>query len=170
MPHEDLPLTIRPATPDDAGPVSRILNEIVLDGTHSLLGRTFSEVEERAFIAAFPECGVFLVAELRGDGIVAFQALEPYLPDMVAHRHVATMGTWVAAAHRRRGIATRLSEATFAAARERGFRKVFTDIRADNPDSLPFHRSLGFEVVGVARRQARLGEQYVDVVYIEREL
>jgi L-amino acid N-acyltransferase YncA len=161
---------VRPATVDDAAAVSRILNEIVSGGRHSVLDRTFSVSEERAFIADFPARGVFHVAVLPGEGIVGFQALEPYLPDMAAFAHVATMGTWVAAPRRRLGVGRVLCAATFPAARRNGFEKIFTDVRADNDESLAFHRSLGFREVGRALGQARYAGVLVDIVYIERDL
>jgi L-amino acid N-acyltransferase YncA len=59
---------------------------------------------------------------------------------------------------------------SFAAAREAGFEKIFTDIRADNLVSLGFHLSLGFRVVGTAVRHARVGGRYHDVWLVERQL
>jgi ribosomal protein S18 acetylase RimI-like enzyme len=84
--------------------------------------------------------------------------------------YIAGSGTHEREAFRRRGVATRLAQASFARARARGFEKVFTDIRADKVESLAFHLALGFTVVGTARRQARLGGLCVDVVFVERFL
>ena len=164
-------LLVRSVTPDDAEGVARVLNEAIVDGRYSLLDTPFPVEAERAYIAAFPPRGVFNVGELDGEGIVAVQSLEPFSQYTThEHDHVLTMGTWVSEPFRRRGIARSLAEVSFATARERGFEKVFTDIRADNLPSLAFHLALGFAVVGTARRQARLGERYVDVVFVERFL
>jgi L-amino acid N-acyltransferase YncA len=76
----------------------------------------------------------------------------------------------VASAWRRHGLGRALSERTFVLARERGFTKVLTDVRADNVDSLAFHLALGFSVVGTARDQAVMGGRAYDVVFIERGL
>jgi len=43
-------------------------------------------------------------------------------------------------------------------------------VRADNPASLAFHLKLGFRIVGMAQRQARFGQTYVDEVIIEKFL
>jgi L-amino acid N-acyltransferase YncA len=164
-------LQIRPVTVDDAEGVARVLNEAIVDGRYSLLDTPFSVAAERQYIAAFPARGVFNVAELDAEGIIAVQSLEPFSQYTThEHDHVLTMGTWVSEPFRRRGVAGRLAETSFAAARERGFEKVFTDIRADNLPSLAFHLALGFTVVGAARRQARVGDRYVDVVFVERFL
>jgi L-amino acid N-acyltransferase YncA len=164
-------LLIRPVAPDDAEAVAGVLNEAVLDGRWSLLDTPFSAAAERAYITGFPERGVFSVAELQGEGLVAFQSLEPYSPYAThEHDHVLTMGTYVREEYRRRGIASRLAASSFASARERGFEKVFTDIRADNLPSLAFHLALSFAIVGSARRHARVGGRYVDVLLVERFL
>ena len=164
-------LLIRPVTPGDAEAVAGVLNEAILDGRWSLLDTPFSVDAERAYIADFPERGIFSVAELPGEGIVAFESLEPFSRYAThEHDHVLTMGTYVREGFRRRGIASRLAAASFASARQRGFEKVFTDLRADNLPSLAFHLSLGFTVVGSARRHARVGDAYVDVLLVERFL
>ena len=77
------------------------------------------------------------------------------------------MGTWVTRAWRRRGVGAALAAASFAAARALGYEKMFTEVRADNLESLAYHFSLGFSVVGTARRHARLHGREIDVVFIE---
>ncbi len=164
-------LLIRPVTPGDAETVAGVLNEAILDRRWSLLDTPLTVDAERAYIAAFPRRGIFSVAELPEAGVVAFQSLEPYSPYVThAHDHVLTMGTYVREGFRRRGIARCVAAASFATARERGFEKVFTDLRADNLPSLAFHLSLGFTIVGNARRHARVGDAYVDVLFVERFL
>jgi L-amino acid N-acyltransferase YncA len=164
-------LTIRRATPNDAAGVARVINEAILGGSPSLLDTPFSEDDERAFILALPPRAFIHVAELPGEGIVGAQTIT-LAADFTTREldHVATMGTWVAARFRRRGIGRRLADASLAAARESGFEKIFTDIRADNLVSLGFHLSLGFRVVGTAVRHAKVGGRYHDVWLVERQL
>ncbi len=158
---------IRPVTVDDAEAVASVLNESILDGGYSLLDTPFSTEAERDYIAGFPARGVFNVAEFDGE-IVAVQSLEPFSPYVThEHDHVLTMGTWVREPFRRHGVGSRLARTSFATARERGFAKVFTDIRADNLPSLAFHLALGFAIVGTARRQALVGGRYLDVIFVE---
>jgi L-amino acid N-acyltransferase YncA len=164
-------LTIRRATPDDAAGVALVINEAILGGSPSLLDTPFSEEDERAFIRSLPARAFIHVAELPGEGIVGAQTITPAADHMTRELdHVATVGTWVAARHRRSGIGRRLAEESLAAARAAGFGKIFTDIRADNVISLGFHLSLGFRVVGTAVRHARVGERYYDVWLVERQL
>jgi L-amino acid N-acyltransferase YncA len=164
-------LTIRRATPDDAAGVADVINQAIADGSPTLLDTSFSEEDERAYIAGLPARGFIHVAELPGEGIVGAQTvtMEAAYPSTLLD-HVATMGTWVAPNYRRRGVGRRLAEESFAAAPAAGFEKIFTDIRADNLASLGFHLSLGFRVVGTAMRHAKVGLHYVDVWLVELQL
>lgn len=164
-------IVVRRATLDDAAGVAAVLNAVIAGGRHSLLDTPFTVAAERDFMAALPARAFLHVAEAPGAGVVGFQTVEPWSRfATTAFEHVATMGTYVAEGSRRRGIGRRLAEASFAAARELGYTKICTDVRADNLDSLAFHIALGFAVVGTARRHARLGGREVDVITIEHFL
>lgn len=158
---------VRAARVQDAAAISEILNQVIREGSRSLFARPISAEEERRFIGALSRRGVFHVADMPCTGVVGLQVLEPYAPNMESQRHVATMGTWIRDSYRRRGVATTLTTATFAAARHLGFTKVLTDIRADNTASLAFHQAMGFTVVGVAHRQAYVDGRLVDVCFVE---
>ena len=163
-------MRVRQATPGDAAGVAAVLNAVIAEGRHSMLDTPFSVEDERAFIAGLPARAFVHVADVAGV-IVGAQTVEPWNA-YATHEfdHVATMGTWVAEAWRRRGVGSRLAVASFTAARELGYEKVFTDVLAHNAPSLAFHLSLGFTVVGAARRHARLAGDDADVVFIERFL
>lgn len=166
-----LDLLIRDVRLEDAEAILRFLNPIIEAGRYTVLDTPFDLDTERAFIANFPRRGFFHVAERRSDGcIVGFESVEPFASYTHAFDHVATMGTFVHLDERRKGIGTQLALATFETAPCRGFEKIFTYVRADNESSLAFHRSLGFEVVGTARRQAKFGGTYVDEIMIEKFL
>ena len=162
---------VRKATAADAEAVAAVLNGAILGGSPTILDTPFSVEDERAYIEALPARGFIHVAETPEDGIVGFQAVVPW-SDFVtaAHDHVATMGTYVDAAHRRRGVGAALARASFAAALDLGYEKIYTDLRADNLASLAYHLALGFTVAGAARRQARTAGGDVDVLFIERFL
>ena len=161
-------LRVRRAMPADAAAVAVVLNAVIADGRHSLLDTQFTVAEERAFIEGLPARGFLHVAEAPGRGIIGFQTVEPWSTFVTTEfDHVAAMGTYVDAASRRRGVGRRLAAESFAAARALGYEKVFTDIRADNVDSLAYHLGLGFSVVGAARRHARAGGRLVDVLFVE---
>lgn len=184
------PVTVREGVLEDASGVARLINGVIAEGAPVLLTGSFSDEEERAFLAALPPRGGFFVAEAgaapaaagetgragaagkacQSRAIVAAQVFAPYAAGMAAHDHVCVMGTWVDAAWRRRGLGRTLWVRTAALARARGFTRVFTDVRADNIQSLAFHLALGFSVAGAAREQAIIAGRSYDVVFIERGL
>ena len=161
--------------------VARLINGVIAEGAPVLLTGSFSDEEERAFLAALAAARRLPRRRRRGARrprrrprrrrSSPRRSSPPTPPAMPAHDHVAVMGTWVAAAvapPRTRPCA--LGAHVRRWRRERGFTKVFTDVRADNLDSLAFHLALGFSVVGAARRQAVIGGRAYDVVFIERGL
>ncbi|RJP67873.1 MAG: GNAT family N-acetyltransferase [Candidatus Abyssobacteria bacterium SURF_17] len=165
-------ILIRPARLDDAEHIARILNQVIESGAYTVLDTLFTVDDERTFITNFPEHGVFHVAECsRSRAIHGFQTIEPFsaLPTKAFH-HVASIGTFIDMEHRRRGIGARLSETTFEAAKRKGYEKIFTYVRSDNRASLAFHLKLGFRIIGIAERQAKLRGGYVDEVLIEKFL
>jgi ribosomal-protein-alanine acetyltransferase len=55
-------------------------------------------------------------------------------------------------AARRRGLGRMLMLALIAAARDRGARQVFLEVRADNPNAQALYESLGFQQIAVRPR------------------
>jgi L-amino acid N-acyltransferase YncA len=164
-------LLIREARLDDAEAVVGILNPIIESGMYSALDTPLTVEAERDFIRNFPRRGLFHISENSQDeGVVGLQTLEPYATYTHAFDHVAVIATYVKLGFRRRGVGTRLSEATFERARDKRYEKVFTFVRVDNREALEFYLKLGFHVVGTAQRQARIGDNYIDEVIIEKFL
>ena len=165
------PVHIRKATPGDAEGIVAVLNPIIEAGIYTVLDSPFDVEAEREFIRAFPPRGIFHVAVDRTqDRIVAFQNMEPIATYTHAFDHVGSLGTYVDQGCRRQGIASRLFQATFEAAVEKGYEKVFTFVRGDNPVALQVYLKQGFQVIGTARRHARLNGRYVDEIMIEKML
>ena len=169
--HSSLPLVVREVRPDDTEAILSILNPIIESGAYSALDTPFTVEEERGFIHSFPQRGVFHVAEESEERrVVGFQTVEPFAAYTRAFDHVGVVATFVEMACRGRGVGRHLAEASFEQARRRGYEKLFTFVRADNPDALRFYRGLGFRVVGTAARQAKIRGKYVDEVIIEKFL
>jgi L-amino acid N-acyltransferase YncA len=163
-----LDLTIREAVVEDAAAVIAVLNPIIA-AEPVAFDEPLTEANERDYIRTLSERGVFHVALLAGD-VVGLQSLEPFATHTHLFGHVGVLGTYVAAAHRRCGIAGRLLAATDAAARSKGYEKLFTYVRADNPAALAAYEALGFRVVGRAERQLKTRNRYVDEIIVERFL
>ena len=160
---------MRPVCPDDAEALTEILNPIIETGLYTVLDTKFTVDHERAFIEAFPDRGVFLAAEI-DERVVGFQVLEPIADYTHAFDHVASLGTFVKLDRRSQGIARALFEATLRAARKKGYEKLFTFVRADNPAALAVYKSQGFSEVGRAARQAKINGCYIDELMIEKFL
>src|SRR6185436_17352805 len=130
-------ILVRDVADDDAEGVLGILNPIIEARVYTAFDTPFTAVAERTYIARFPARGVWKVAVRQSDGrAVGFQVLEPFGSYTKAFDHVATLGTYVALDARRQGIAKALFAATFEAARQKGYEKIFTFVRADNPAAL----------------------------------
>ncbi len=163
------PMVIREVRVEDAEAIVGLLNPIIAAGIYTALVTPLTVEFERQYIASFPSQGVFLVAELNGR-VIGLESLEPFATYTPAFAHVGVIGTFVELAARRKGIGVALSQAVAAAARQKGYNKIFTYVRADNEAALNFHLKLGYCVVGRAQRQAKIGSQYVDEIIIERFL
>ena len=164
-------IIVREAQPDDAAMIVAILNPAIESGWYTVLDRSFTAPEEREFILKFPERGIFHVAQGRRSGrLVGFQNLEPFATFTHAFDHVGVIATCVDLEHRRQGIGTQLFAATFAAARRKGYEKIFTYVRGDNPAALATYLKQGFRIVGTAFRQVKLKGRYVDEIVIEKLL
>jgi L-amino acid N-acyltransferase YncA len=164
-------LFVRDVEPTDAAGLVRVLNPIIEARRYTVLDTPVNVETERDYVIDFPDRGIWKVAVRQPDQtIVGFQVLEPYGPYTRAFDHVGTLGTYVDLELRRQGIARRLFAATFDAAREKGYEKIFTFVRADNPAALQTYLGQGFVVVGNAKRQAKIDGQYIDEILIEKWL
>jgi L-amino acid N-acyltransferase YncA len=164
-------IRIRPVCVEDAQGVVNVLNPLIQAGESTALDRLFTLEEERIFIGAFPARGIFNVAEKTGDGvIVGFQNVEPFATYSDAFAHVGVIGTYVDPSGHRQGIGRLLFEATRLAAKEKGYEKLFAFVRADNAGGLAFYKRIGFAVIGIAKRHAKIRGRYIDEVMIEREV
>jgi L-amino acid N-acyltransferase YncA len=147
------------------------LNRIIETGAYSSFDSTFSVEAEREYIAGLSPRSVFLVAVREADGrVVGFQSMDPFATWTSAFAHVGVMGTYIDLDLRRQGIAKQLFPATFEDAARKGYRKIFTYIRTDNPAALATYQHHGFSVVGVAKAHAYINGRYLDEFLVERML
>ena len=164
-------LSVRDVEPTDAAGLVRVLNPIIEARCYTAIDTPVSVDIERDYVIDFPERGIWKIAVRQPDHtIVGFQVLEPYATWTHAFDHVGTLGTYVDLDLRRQGIARRLFADTYAAARDKGYEKIFTFVRADNPAALQAYLTQGFVIVGNAKRQAKIDGQYIDEIFIEKWL
>jgi L-amino acid N-acyltransferase YncA len=162
--------TIRDVKSDDADSIVAILNPIIESGKFSAFDMPFTVEAERQYIDALPARGVFLVALSQEERIVGFQSMEPFATYTHAFDHVGVLGTYVDLDWRRRGVASCLFTATFELARTKGYEKIFTFIRTDNPAALATYEKHGFREVGIAEKHVKIDGRFIDEVIVERHL
>jgi len=160
---------IRKASPGDAKEAADVLNSVIHEGRHTALSRPFTEEEEKDFIKSLGERSAMLVAEVNNSvvGVQVVDLLADYADSM---QHVATMGTWVLADFRGRNIGHLLAEKSFKFARREGYEKVVIQVLVNNKRALRFYGHLGFEEIGVARKQVKLDGEFYDALYLEKFL
>ncbi|WP_435247057.1 N-acetyltransferase family protein [Vibrio sp. nBUS_14] len=164
-------LTIRQVTVDDAQGIIGVLNPIITEARYTILDKTFTVEEEKAFIESFPDRGVFSVAvnEATGD-LLGFQNVEPFASYTKAFDHVGIIGTYVDANSRGQGVARQLFDHTFEVAKTKGYEKLFAYVLANNERALAAYLKQSFETVGIAKKHAKIGKQYFDEILIEKLL
>ena len=158
--------TIRPGSLDDADWMATVLNSVVREGGLTILDRTLTAAQQRTFLRQLPPRARQTLAQI-GNVVAGFQFVEPYAQYTGAKDHVGTVGSYVIAPLRGRGLGAAMSRATFAAARELGFSKLVITVRADNPGAQAFYGALGFKPCGRLTRQAFVGGRWVDELLYE---
>ena len=162
--------SIRPVREADAASIIEILNPIIEAGIYSIMERPFAVADQIEFIRGFPARGIYHIAvEAESQKPLGIQDVMPISSSDI-FKHVGEISTFVALEAHHQGIGRSLSEATFKAANGLGFLKLRATVRGDNAQALSFYRSQGFELVGVAQKQAFLHGQYVDEILLERFL
>ncbi|NOH82082.1 GNAT family N-acetyltransferase [Vibrio sp. RE86] len=164
-------LVVRQVTLDDAEGITNVLNPIIIEGLYTVLDTTFTPVEEKEFIAQFPERGVFTVALSGSDStVIGFQNIEPFAQYTKVFDHVGIIGTFVSENARGQGVSKELFNSTFEVAKQKGYEKLFAYVRSDNERALAAYLKQGFEIVGTAKKHAKVRGEYVDEVLIEKFL
>ncbi|MGR6838217.1 N-acetyltransferase family protein [Aliivibrio wodanis] len=164
-------LVVRQVSINDAQGITDVLNPIIIEGLYTVLDTTFTVDEEKEFIAQFPERGVFTVAVNEdGSKVIGFQNVEPFASYTKAFDHVGIIGTFVGSNSRGQGVSKKLFQSTFEVAKAKGYEKLFAYVRGDNERALAAYVKQGFEVVGIAKKHAKVGDVYIDETLIEKFL
>ncbi|HEX5217592.1 MAG TPA: GNAT family N-acetyltransferase [Vicinamibacterales bacterium] len=161
--------TIRAARPDDAAQVAALMNAVIAEGGLTLFDRPFSVDDERRFLESLGPRSVLHVAEVDGT-IAGVQSLDLYSNVAVSLAHVATMGTWLRADARGRGLGRALAQRSFVFAIAHDYSKIVITVLAGNTRARAFYESLGFDVIGIARAHVRLNSVLHDEVLMEKVL
>jgi GNAT superfamily N-acetyltransferase len=141
-------LTIRPATRDDAAPLSAILNRIIAIGGTTAFETPMTLADFDRHCLSGPDFILCLMAETADGGeALGFQSLvrNPALP-----AGWGDIATFTRREPPRPGVGAALFEATRRAARDLGLAAINATIRADNHAGIPFYEKMGFATYAVA--------------------
>jgi RimJ/RimL family protein N-acetyltransferase len=163
---------VRSATSDDAPGILALARDVIAEGRFSITQpEEFRQTveQERDWISRHTNAPgqLVLVAETGGE-IVGLLELENGQRERIAHRGTLTLS--VAAAHRRRGVATALLQALFQWAEEHPLiEKLALATLANNEPALRLFEKLGFQEEGRRPREVKFGpNEYVDDVLMYR--
>ena len=166
-----LDIVIRDAVPQDAEGIVKMWNPIIESGLYTTFETPFTVAQERAYIESMTERHIFHVAEqVASKQIVGIQSCAPFPAYTNSFDHVSMISTFVDLTCHRQGVAKKLFPVTSAKAREKGFIKFFTYVRADNVKGLTTYLSQGFRIVGTAQNHTKINGRFIDEIIIEKFL
>lgn len=159
------PLTLRPATLDDAEAIRTIYNHEVLHetSTFDLVPRSLDE--QRAWLAE--RSGAFsAIVAAEGPDVVGFAALSPY-KERAAYRTSVEDSVYIRRDCLGRGVGRSLLTHVLDIAALSGFHCVMARIEASGAASRALHARCGFSLVGVEREIGRKFNRWLDVAVMQ---
>jgi phosphinothricin acetyltransferase len=162
---EPRPLSIRPATLDDAEAVRAIYNLEVETSTSTFDLVPRSAAEQRAWLSDRTGAFATVVAVLDGE-IVGFAALSPY-KERPAYRTTVEDSVYVRRDRHGHGIGRALLEHILDVATTSGFHAVVARISGEGTASRALHARCGFELVGIEREVGRKFNRWLDVALMQ---
>lgn len=158
-------INIRRAGRDDVPTITAIYNFGIRERVATFETRERTEADVLEWLnSPLP----LLVAE-HADEVLGWARVSPY-STRPAYAGVGEHAVYVAPAARGTGIARRLLEALATAAEAHGLHKLTSRIFDTNEPSRAAHRAAGFNEIGVHIRHAKLDEQWLNCVIVERLL
>ncbi len=162
---QNMPITVRPALPADAGACAAIYAPYVLDSVASFEESAPDAADVAARMAA---AWCWLVAE-GSEGVVGYAYGSPHR-ERSAYRWAADVAVYLDASVHRRGIGRVLYTELFARLRDCGLWTLCAGIAEPNPASTALHLAVGFEPVGTYRRIGWKAGAWHDVTWYELRL
>ena len=164
----DLPLTIRLATPDDLPAINAIYNHYVLHSTCTYQEEPSTPEERAAWFATHGLRHPVTVA-LRGGEVIAWGSLSRFHPRSAYGRTVEN-SVYVRHDLHRRGLGRVLLDDLIERGKSIGHRTILALIDFEQRGSIALHEKLGFIEVGRLREVGFKFGRWLDVIYMQRML
>ncbi len=158
-------MIIRDVTPQDAAAIAAINNPYILHTTISFETEPLSTEAMRQRIESIASECPYIVAENQGE-IIGFAYAHPWKERKAYHRTLETT-IYLAPAHQRKGLGTRLMQQLIERCRCVGAHALIACITADNTASIELHTRLGFRKVSHFTEVGCKFGQLLDVVDME---
>ncbi|WP_085833176.1 GNAT family N-acetyltransferase [Clostridium merdae] len=141
-------MALRFATPEDAPRILAIYAPYILNTciTYEYTVPTLEEFEER--IRNISKKMPYLVYEQEDGTILGYAYAAPHMT-RAAYQWDAELSIYMNEQNHRSGVGTILYKALIALLKEQGYINLYALISVPNEPSVGFHRSLGFEQVGI---------------------
>lgn len=157
-----MPISVRPAVPDDAEAIANIYSQ-------GIAGRTATfETEPRSGtdIASWFNTGLPLFVVEREGVVAGFAGAFPY-SDRCCYGGVCEFSVYVATEYQGQGVGKRAMRALIDACKEHGIHKLYSRVFPENHASLGMLKKIGFREIGVYRSHGKLEGDWRDVVGVE---
>lgn len=160
--------SIRRAVPSDAPNVIALIDAVGAEGLW-LATERFVPTPQWENVLYHPDAdsrAILIVAETQ-ERIVGWCRVFPHIFGNKS-RHVADVGIGVHQDFRGRGIGNALMQNAIVWARENGFEKLMLDLYSTSETAKRLFENVGFHVVGIRARHAKINGAYVDEILMER--
>ena len=171
MNHQLGNILIRNARTSDVEDIVELLNRIIEKGDDTVWDMPCTVEFERQWMEDLRPGSLYNVAQRMDDSkIVGIHMLSPMLRYYRATAHNANMWLLIDLDERGKGIGSFLAKATFEEAKNKGYERVYIQLREDNLNSISFAFKLGFRIIGTAENQAKCYSKYLNLVILEKSL
>lgn len=161
-------MNIRQAKISDAKSIVEIYNWYVVNTTITFETDPISIKDMEMRIKEKLEKYGWLVAEIN-DVIIGYAYYGSFRP-RAAYQHSVESTIYLSPEFKGKGLGAGLYEKLIDSAKDKRFREILAVIALPNPESISFHKKMGFEEIGVMKKIGFKFGNYLDVSFIQKSL
>jgi len=159
------PVQIKPCRAADYGAIAAIYNEAIATGSITFDTCRFEAQDIQAWVDKFCDRECLLVIE-RHQQILGWGIVKQY-SDRPGYRVCCETSIYLTFSAKGQGLGKRLQTALLQKVVELGYHHVVVKIVATNDGSIAFHKSFGFEMVGVQKEIGHVAGRWQDVAIMQ---